>query len=77
MPAGLRHTIQRNAVTKVLKTLWTCSLKKASSVTFQILLKIDIVDKIRYIAVQFIKIVGQLRNLISKRLVLLNFYYFR
>ena len=30
-----------------LHDIWTCSLKKASSV-----------DKIRYIAVQFIKIVG-------------------
>ena len=36
--------------------IWTCSLKKASSVTFQNLLKLIIVDKIRYVAVQFIKL---------------------
>ena len=34
-----------------------------------------IVDKTRYVAVQFIKIAGYLLNIISKRLVLLNFHY--
>ena len=53
----------------------TCSLKKASSVTFQNLQKVIIVVKIRYIAVQSIQIAGYLLNIISKRLVLLNFHY--
>ena len=38
--------------------LRTCSLKKATSATVQNLLKLITVDKIRYLAVQFIKISG-------------------
>ena len=51
-------------------------IKKASSVTFQNLLKLIAVDKIRYIAVQFTKVAGYLHN-IWKRLALLYFHYFR
>ena len=56
--------------------LRTCSLKKTSSVKFQNLLKIYWY-KIRYVTASLIKIAWKLRNIISKRFVLLNFHYFR
>ena len=51
-------------------------IKKGKLCDISNLLKLIAVDKIRYEAVQFIKVAGYLHNIL-KRLALLNFHYFR